>query len=55
MSANAKTKGVARMGYSPGESRHQMSWRPETIDDDLGEEPPVRFLDAFVDPLDLEP
>jgi hypothetical protein len=54
MSANAKTKGGARMGYMRGEGRNQTAWLPESLDDDLGEANPVRCLDALVEPLDLE-
>jgi transposase len=42
------------MGYICGEGRNQMHLLPETIDDYIGEENPVRFLDAFVEKLDLE-
>ena len=43
------------MGYMRGEGRNQTSLQPETIDDYLGEANPVRFLDAFVEQLDVEP
>jgi hypothetical protein len=55
MSAKANTKGGARMGYMRGEGRHQTYLLPETMDDDIGEENPVRFWAAFVAQLDLEP
>jgi transposase len=55
MRAKANTKGGARRGYMRGEGRNQAYLLPETIDDDSGEANPVRFLDAFVEPLDLEP
>lgn len=42
------------MGYIRGEGRSQMYLLPETIDDYIGEENPVRFLDAFVKRLNLE-
>jgi transposase len=42
------------MGYICGESRNQIYLLPETIDDYIGEDNPVRFLDAFVEKLDLE-
>jgi transposase len=42
------------MGYIRGEGRHQMYLLPEAIDDYIGEENPVRFLDAFVEQLNLE-
>jgi len=41
------------MGYISGESRNQIYLLPETVDDYIGEDNPVRFLDAFVDKLDL--
>ena len=41
------------MGYIRGESREQMSLLPEAIDDYIGEENPVRFLDVFVEKLRL--
>jgi hypothetical protein len=47
--------GGARMGYMRGEGRNQTYLLPETIDDDIGAENSVRFLDAFVEQLDLEP
>jgi hypothetical protein len=43
------------MGYMRGAGHSQLYWLPETIDDDIGEEHPVRFWEAFVTPLDLEP
>ena len=55
MIAKAKTKGGASMGYIRGEGRNQTYLLPEAIDDYIGEEKPVRFLDAFVEQLDLEP
>jgi hypothetical protein len=55
MSANAYTKEGARMGYIRGEGRSQIYVLPETIDADIGAENPVRFGDACVKPLDLEP
>lgn len=42
------------MGYIGGESRNQRYLLPETIDDYIGEDNPVRFVDAFVEKLDLE-
>ena len=41
------------MGYIRGESREQMSLLPEAIDDYIGEENSVRFLDVFVEKLGL--
>ena len=55
MSAQANTKGGARRGAMRGEGRHQTYVLPDTLDDDSGAESPVRLLDAFVEPLDLEP
>lgn len=43
------------MGYIRAEGRNQTYLPPETIDEYIGEENPVRFLDAFVEQLDLEP
>ncbi len=40
-------------GYIPAIHRRQRILLPETLDDYLTEENPVRFLDAFVDRLDL--
>jgi len=42
------------MGYIRGEGRNETYLLPETIDDYIGAEKPVRFLDAFVEQLDLE-
>ena len=41
------------MGYIRGESREQVYLLPEAIDDYVGTDNPVRFLDAFVEQLDL--
>lgn len=41
------------MSYIRGESRQQVYLLPEAIDDYVGAENPVRFLDAFVEQLDL--
>jgi transposase len=54
MSANANRNGGAEMGFIRGESRNQMYLLPETVDDYIGAENPVRFLDAFVEKLDFE-
>jgi transposase len=54
MSAKANESGGAQMGYIGGESRNQRYLLPETIDDYIGEDNPVRFVDAFVEKLDLE-
>lgn len=42
------------MGYIEGESRDQHVLFPEVIDDYITEDNPVRFIDAFVDNLDLD-
>ena len=54
MSAKANQSGGAQMGYIGGESRNQRYLLPETIDDYIGADNPVRFVDAFVEKLDLE-
>jgi transposase len=54
MSGKANESGGAKMGYIGGESRNQRYLFPETIDDYIGEDNPVRFVDAFVEKLDLE-
>jgi transposase len=41
------------LGYSYGANRHEVSLFPERLDDSMAEGNPVRFLDAFVDELDL--
>jgi transposase len=41
------------MSYIRGESRQQMYLLPEAIDDYVGAENPVRFVDVFVEQLDL--
>jgi transposase len=41
------------MSYIGGESRQQIYLLPEAIDDYVGADNPVRFLDAFVEQLDL--
>lgn len=42
------------MSYIRGESREQIYLLPEAIDDYVGPENPVRFLDVFVEKLDLD-
>jgi len=39
--------------FIEGESRQQVSLLPECLDDYIGEDNPVRIVDAFVDELDL--
>jgi transposase len=41
------------MGYVMGEDREQGTMFPERLDDYIREDNPVRFLDAFVESLDL--
>ena len=41
------------MGLIHGANRHEESLFPERLDADIAEEHPVRFLDAFVDHLNL--
>jgi transposase len=42
-----------RMGYISGESRDQVTMFPEVVDDYITEDNPVRFVEAFVDGLDM--
>lgn len=41
------------MGYISGESREQITLFPEVVDDYISAENPVRFIEAFVDGLDM--
>jgi transposase len=41
------------MGFIHGANRHKAILFPERLDDDIAAENPVRFLEAFVDHLDL--
>jgi len=41
------------MGFIHGANRHEEILFPERLDDSIAEENPVRFLDAFVDHLNL--
>ena len=41
------------MAHIPGFTRSQLLLLPEAVDDYVGSENPVRFIDAFVDGLDL--
>jgi transposase len=41
------------MGYIYGANRHDVICFPERLDDYIAEDNPVRFIDAFVDELDL--
>ena len=42
------------MGHIFGEDRSQLLLLPDAVDDYVGPDNPVRFIDAFVDSLDLE-
>ena len=41
------------MGFVQGIHRHQMVMLPELLDDYIADDNPVRFIDAFVESLDL--
>ena len=41
------------MTYVTGHDRSQLLLLPEAVDDYVGSDNPVRFIDAFVDGLDL--
>ncbi len=41
------------MAHIPGIDRSQVLLLPEAVDDYVGADHPVRFIDAFVDGLDL--
>ena len=42
------------MAHIPGHDRSQILLLPEAVDDYVGPDNPVRFLEAFVDGLDLQ-
>ena len=42
------------MGHISGADRSQLLLLPDAVDDYVGPDHPVRFIDAFVDSLDLE-
>ncbi len=44
----------SRMAHISGSERSQLLLLPEAVDDYVGADNPVRFIDAFVDGLDLE-
>ena len=44
---------VCPMAHIPGHDRSQILLLPEAVDDYVGPDNPVRFLEAFVDGLDL--
>ena len=54
MRAKTNDIGGGGMSYIRGESREQIYLLPEAIDDYVRADNPVRFLDAFVEQLDLE-
>ena len=39
--------------FIEGQSREQVTLLPECLDDFVGEDNPVRFVDAFVEELDF--
>ena len=43
---------VCPMAHIPGHDRSQMLLLPEAVDDYVGPNNPVRFIEAFVDSLD---
>lgn len=42
------------MNHIQGQSREQLTLLPEALDDYISQDNPVRFLDTFVDSLDIE-
>jgi transposase len=42
------------MAHILGHDRSQVLLLPETVDDYVGPDHPVRFIDAFVDSIDLQ-
>jgi transposase len=42
------------VGHIQGTNRHEVILFPERLDDSISEDNPVRFIDTFVDELDLE-
>jgi hypothetical protein len=40
-------------GFIEGEDRHQAAMFPERLDDYVDKEGPVRFIDFFIDDLDI--
>ena len=47
-------RGCLVMAHIPGEDRSQVLLLPDAVEDYVGPDNPVRFIDAFVDSLDLE-
>ena len=48
------TEFTTTMGHIQGANRHEAIQFPERLDDYIAEENPVRFIDAFIDDLNLE-
>jgi transposase len=44
----------SKVNYIQGRDRHQKILFPETLDEYIGEDNPVRFIEAFVEQLDLQ-
>ena len=42
------------MGFVEGIHRHQMVMFPESLDEYIADDNPVRFIDAFIESLDLQ-
>lgn len=42
------------MDYIKGQERNQITLLPDCIDDLVGQDNPVRVIDAFIDGLDME-
>ena len=40
-------------GFIEGEDRHQATLFPESLDDYIAEDSPVRVIDVFIDELDI--
>jgi len=45
---------ISTMAHISGSDRSQLLLLPESVDDYVGADNPVRFIEAFVDGLDLE-
>ena len=48
------TEFTTTMGHIQGANRHEEIQFPQRLDDYITDDNPVRFIDAFVDELDLE-
>ena len=42
------------MGFAQGVNRNQLLMFPQSLDEYIAEDNPVRLIDAFVDTLDLQ-